>query len=100
MEDIRGGLFTSAIVALYVAYLMASASMERSACNLVDNAAMQSKDEEIIEIVGFVVQLGVVALSAFKAASGHKRFQGVAHITDDDDETRHAQRVRFSTACF
>ena len=87
MEDIRGGLFTSAIVALYVAYLMASASMERSkTCNLVDNATMQSKDEEIIEIVGFVVQLGVVALSAFKAASGHKRFQGVAHITDDDDE--------------
>lgn len=87
MEDIRGGLFTSAIVALYVAYLMASASMERSkTCNLVDNATMQSKDQEIIEIVGFVVQLGVVALSAFKAASGHKRFQGVAHITDDDDE--------------
>jgi hypothetical protein len=87
MEDIRGGLFTSAIVALYVAYLMASASMERSkTCNLVDNATMQSKDEKIIEIVGFVVQLGVVALSAFKAASGHKRFQGVAHITDDDDE--------------
>jgi len=79
MEDIRGGLFTSAIVALYVAYLMASASMERSkTCNLVDNATMQSKDEEIIEIVGFVVQLGVVALSAFKAASGHKRFHSTA----------------------
>ena len=88
MEDIRGGLFTSAIVALYVAYLMASASMERSkTCNsIADNATMQGTDEEIIEIVGFIVQLAVVALSAFKAASGHKRFQGVAHITDDDDD--------------
>jgi len=86
MEDIRGGLFTSAIVALYVAYMMASASMERAkTCNL-DNMMVESKDEEIIEIVGFVVQLAVVALSAFKAASGHKRFQGVAHITDDEDE--------------
>jgi hypothetical protein len=88
MEDIRGGLFTSAIVALYVAYLMASASMERSkTCkSLADNATMQGTDEEIIEIVGFIVQLAVVALSAFKAASGHKRFQGIAHITDEDDD--------------
>ena len=77
--------------------MMASASMER-AKTCKDNMMVESKDEEIIEIVGFVVQLAVVALSAFKAASGHKRFQGVAHITDDDDEHGSAPLTRFSMA--
>jgi serine incorporator 1/3 len=107
MEDIRGGLFTSSVVCLYVAYLMCAAAMERAkTCSaaIVDyqqndnsnnNSLHQSKDEEIVEIVGFIVQLAVVALSAFKAASGHRRFQGVAHVTDDTEDDSSAAYTFF-----